>query len=368
MAVESSLLNFISRRLYDNDSVLSIWGKSILQSYKQVSRLSFLPPVTWMGERQCIVFGSRIYGKLGARGRSESHVTMSARDLLRMPGLPGSFSYDLQAYASVCDAVVKHEFDALEKLKSRVEKTLRVVRPRIFVANSTIDPINRLWILAAKEFGAKVVCLQHGVYSQVIPDYAQEDNIVDSYIALDESQKEIVARNVDSKRILVLGKRSRFKWIAPGKSISVCFVGEDWERYGYVDLKQMIVSRYREIAGALSANGVSSIWYKPHPSENQMFGVNNEVGILTNRDIELPHVYIGFSSSLLKDVSSQGKLAIQILEPQTNADCFQSNGYCLSVKNDSDLISNILEIIKHDQTQPCVLDQGLEGLLGLQEN
>ncbi len=359
------LSEYACKRLYDDNSDISIWGKSILHSYERVSRLAFLPPLTWTSARQCVVFGSRIYAKLGEDGRAQSHVVLSARDLVRMPVVPSSFTYDLQSYRAVCWAVTNQNDDVLNRLMSRIRNTLNIVRPRLFVANSTIDPINRLWILAAKEYGAKVACLQHGVYSQEIPDYAQEDDIVDSYIALDESQKSIVARNIDSRKIVALGKQSQFAWKSPGKSISVCFVGEDWERYGYVELKQMIVARYLDIGAALTSIGVGALWYKPHPSEERMFGIDKKLRILPKNNIHVPDVYFGFSSSLLKDVSSRGKLAIQVLDAKTMADSFQDNGYCMSVANDDDLVDNVLDILQSDQTPPCIQEQELDCLLEL---
>lgn len=359
------LSEYMCKRLYDDNSDISIWGKSILHSYERVSRLAFLPLLTWTSARDCIVFGSRIYSKLSEDGRSQSHVVLSARDIARMPVIPSSFSYDLQSYRAVCRAVTNRNDEVLDRLMSRIRNTLKIVHPRLFVANSTIDPINRLWIHAAKEYGAKVACLQHGVYSREIPDYAQEDDIVDSYIALDDSQKAIVARNIDSQKIVVLGRQSQFAWKTPGKSISVCFVGEDWERYGYVELKQMIVARYLDIGVALASIGVGASWYKPHPSEERMFGIDDKLRILPKNNINVPDVYIGFSSSFLKDVSSRGKLAIQILEPKTNADCFQNNGYCLSVANDEDLVDNVLRILQSDQTPPCIHEQKLDSLLEL---
>ena len=365
MPSKHPISDYISIRLYDDNSDLSIWGKSILHSYERVSRLAFLPPLTWTSVRQCIVFGSRIYSKLSEGGRAQSHVVLSARDLTRVPVIPLSFSYDLQSYRAVYKAVTNQNDDVLDRLRHRIRNTLNIVQPRLFVANSTIDPINRLWILAAKEYGAKVACLQHGVYARELPDYAQEDDIIDSYIALDDSQKSIVARNIDSRKIVVLGKQSQFAWKAPSKAISVCFVGEDWERYGYVELQQMIVARYLDIGVALTSIGIGALWYKPHPSEARMFGIDKKLRILPKNNIIEPDVYIGFSSSLLKDVSSRGKLAIQILEPKTKADCFQNNGYCLSVANDDNLVDNLLGILQSDQAPPCIQEQQLDGLLEL---
>jgi hypothetical protein len=58
-------------------------------------------------------------------------------------------------------------------------------------------------------------------------------------------------------------------------------------------------------------------------------------------------------------------LAIQILESQTNADCFQNNGYCLSVANDVNLVDNVLGILHSDQTPPCIQERELDSLLEL---
>lgn len=363
MTDERTLSEYISGRLYDDKSDFSIWGNSILDSYFRVSKLSFVPPLVWSRASRYMVFGSRVFGKFGNAGRLESHVIVSARDLLRLPCIPSSFSYDLRAYAEVYRAVAAKEYPAMAKFESRIQEILNVVNPKIFIANSTMDPINRAWIQAAKKFGAKTYCLQHGVYAKQMPYYAQEEDIVDAYIALDASQKEIVAKNIDSKKIEVLGNRSEFSWKSPGDAISVCFVGEDWERYGFTDMKHEIIDCYRKVARMLRRNGWNSIWYKPHPSEVAMFGIDAEMQLLKPKHIGVPDVFIGFSSSLLKDVSARGKLAIQILDERTQADNFQSNGYCLTVNNDGTLIDSIIQFIGSDRMVPCVRDRALEDIL-----
>jgi hypothetical protein len=360
------LFDYISSRLLDDRGDISIWGKSIINEYQKISNLPFLPRLSWRDERQCIAFGSRIFGKLKKNGKINTHVLMSARDLIRMPAIPTSFSYDLKAYKVFIDALTNKNFYNLDACFSQMLNTLSIVKPRIFVANSTIDPISRLWILAAREYGiSKIYCLQHGLYAQEQPEYAQDEDIVDLYIALDENQKMIVSRYINPEKVLVLGTRDRFIWKSPLSPLSVCFVGEDWERYGYLELKQLIISRYRDLASAFSSLGVTSLFYKPHPSENLMYGIDKELITLTNKEIDLPDVYIGFSSSFLRDASACGKLAIQILEPQTKADCFEANGYCLTVNNDVNLIERIFEIIRSDCSVPFVREQQLDDILDM---
>jgi hypothetical protein len=363
MALINTLCDYVSSRLYDDKSNISVWGKSILHSYERVSRLAWLPRISWSASRPIVVIGSRIHGKMGVDGRGRSHVVLSARDPMRMSFRPTSFSYDLKAYRAVCEAMLRGNCTELESSLSRIRRDLIRISPQILVVNSTIDPICRLWIFAAKELGIKIYCLQHGVYAKEIPNFAQEQDVVDFYIALDNIQRDIVGRNIDIKKIVTLGERDFFKWKTRGASSSICFVGEDWERYGHESLKKKIIEVYMELAIYLRGMGFNSMWYKPHPSESNMFGIDKYVSILSNRDIGTPDVFIGFSSSLLRDVSSRGRLAIQILDSDTKADNFQNNGYCLTVVKNKNITHDLKNIILCDQVSPFIRDRALEALL-----
>lgn len=357
------LTEYLGRRLITPDGNYSIWGDSLLNAYSQVSRFSSLPPVAWTGNRNCIVYGSRIFNKLTPEGRRESHLVLSARDPLRLIDFPRSFSYDLKAYREVYSAIRYQRDNLLIGLQSRISQIIQKAKPKIFVANSTIDPINRLWLQIARELGAKTCCLQHGVYAKEAPDYALEEDIVDKYIALDKSQATIVGRNIDARKISLLGECASFEWNPPSKEMKVCFVGEDWERYGYVDFKELVVRRYMEIMSGLRQRGVSSFFYKPHPSEQNFFGIDRQLPMLKNKDVNSPDVYIGFSSSFLKDMSSRGKLAIQIFEEQLKADNFSLNGYCVTIPNDRNLIEALFFTMKNRQIVPCIRERRLEDLL-----
>ena len=363
MSLAWSDVEFAARRLKDSEGRLSIWGESLLKAYAQVSAIPFMPPIVWTNHKTRLIFGSRIFNKLSQSGQSNAHLILSVRDPFRLTGVPTSFSYDLKSYGEIYRAVSGRGSDGLLKLQHRMLKIIDKTGASIFVANSTIDPINRLWLSVARNCGLKTICLQHGVYSKNIPDYAQEEDIVDRYIALDESQAKIVARNIDSEKIFSLGGRESFWWKPPEDGLTICFVGEDWERYGFVELKKFLVSRYREIAASLTKGREIEVCYKPHPSENQSYGIDVEMRRVSKRELMRPDVYIGFSSSLLRDVSAQGKLAIQIFDKKFNADNFFDNGYCLSVDNDVNLIASIAELISKEQEVPCVRERSLESFL-----
>ncbi|MBL8429933.1 MAG: hypothetical protein JNJ95_08615 [Dechloromonas sp.] len=292
-----------------------------------------------------------------------AHLVASARDPLRLKHIPRSFSYDLGAYLDICRVAGNDERATLSRAVSRINTILSSVNPQVLIANSTMDPINRLWIKSGELRNIKTVCLQHGVYGSAIPDFAQEEDIVDRYIALDEAQYGIVARNIDKRKIECLGAPASFVWSPPACGLKICFVGEDWERYGYFDLKREIIDIYRDVAQALYLFGIKDVFYKPHPSEKQFLGIFDVMKKLSSDATHIPDVYIGFSSSLLRDMASKGKLAIQVHDQSAGIDNFQSRGYCISFDKNSDFINQILLSVAHAQEVPCVRERALEEFL-----
>lgn len=354
---------FVLHRLLDDAGKVSIWGSSLLASYKKVAALANFPFVRWTSPKRYLVLGSRIFNKLNVKAAMNVHLVASARDPLRLKRIPLSFSYDLRSYLEICRVAENDEGATLNHAVRRINKIIDSVNPQVLVANSTMDPINRLWIKCGKQRNIKIICLQHGVYGSAVPDYAQEEDIVDKYIALDDGQCEIVARNIDKRKIECLGVLASFVWNPPSCGPKVCFVGEDWERYGYFDLKREIIDTYREVAQALRLHGIRDIFYKPHPSEEQFYGVLDVMKRLASDATHIPDVYIGFSSSLLRDMASKGKLAIQVYDQNVGGDNFQSRGYCLAFDKNSDCINQILLSMASTQEVPCVRERDLEDFL-----
>lgn len=356
-------VEFAMRRLMDGEKRLSIWGESLIKAYAQVSILKFAPPIAWANQKDYLVFGSRIFNKFSDDGRKNSHVILSVRDPFRLARIPSSFSYDLKSYNQIICAARSKKNVELVELQNRMLRVIEKTRAKIFVANSTIDPINRLWLNMARQVGLKTICLQHGVYGTALPDYALEEDIVDQYIALDDSQASIVARCIPPVKIILLGKRSSFEWIPPEKELKICFVGEDWERYGFSNLKSVLIDCYRTLAKSLRRKKGIVFCYKPHPSEKFFYGIDKEMPLLSQKNIDEPHVYIGFSSSLLRDMAAQGKLSIQIVDSRFNSDIFSENGYCISFHNDRNLVDSILDAVRLPKNVPCIAEARLEDIL-----
>jgi hypothetical protein len=360
MIDEENLIEFASRRLKNGEGELSIWGSATLENYRKVTKIPIQPFFSWIGCREIMLFGVRGWNLLSSVDRERCHLVLRARDPLRLKQLPSSFSWDLRAYEKVYQAILTQDQSTLRNLKEKISQVFDKVMPNYFLANCTIDPIGRLWIKEAKSRKIKVICLQHGVYPQSIPWFAQEENIVDQYIALDDAQARIISRNIPSEKIVSLGDKSKFLWTPQKSSLRVCLVGEDWERYGYFDSKKYIIKKYTEIAKNLMRNGVE-VFYKPHPSEVNSYGITSMVKKISN--CQNLDIFIGFSSSLLKDMASQRKLAIQVLSSEVIADNFELNGYCLSLNNDGKLNERIMDILINGAEVPFISNKSLSLLI-----
>jgi hypothetical protein len=358
---------YITRRLVDPAGATTIWGHSILEAYSTVARLGFLPSLRYCRQSHWLILGSRIFNQLNPQIRSNAHLVMSARDPVRLSKWPHSWSYDLKAYSELKRLVEGDKLGEATHLPCwrRVSEIIDRTRAEALVANSTIDPINRLWLGAAKSAGLKTVCVQHGVYSRHVPGYVLEEDIVNHYISLDDNQSSIISRNIPSEKITALGSRSFFEWNPPKQPPKICFVGEDWERYGYRDLKSEIISTYKKIIRRLQPQPFGHIYYKPHPSEQMFFDIMKFTSPLKAKDIDIPDVYIGFSSTFLKEMCSKGKLVIQILDDRTRSEDFEKFGYCLSRPNDDHLPEVLCNLFQSSQQVPFIKDAELsEVLLG----
>lgn len=354
---------YIARRLVDLQGDVTIWGKAILEAYSRVAVFLFVPVVGVSRDSDLLVLGARIFNQLSKERQSRTHLVMTARDVFRCRRVPRSFTYDLKAYGQLYSLIERNDKGAYDESRRRVERVLKATGAKILIANSTLDPINRLWIQVARELGVKTVCVQHGVYSDAIPSYVLEEDIIDRYVALDDGQARILRKNIAIEKIVPLGARGTFEWIPPVGIPKICFVGEDWERYGLDRIKRLIIEKYIEIGAFLEIKGYRKLYYKPHPSEEMLMGISNHAELLKPADVNKPDIYVGFASTFLKEMSSRGKLVIQIWDGETGAENFEALGYCLSLKNDNNLLSALLAMLQARQEVPFICNVKLDELL-----
>jgi hypothetical protein len=354
---------YITRRLVNPQGEITIWGDSILSAYKRVGRLAFLPAISYFRPSRFLILGSKIFNQLSLETRKQTHLVMSARDILRCSSRPPSFTYDLKSYGQMYAFITKHDEKAYAACRLRILKILETAKPTSLIANTTMDPINRLWIEVSSEMGIQTVCVQHGVYSMAVPKYVLEEDIVDRYVALDRGQADILKTNIAAEKIGTLGSRDVFEWRPPEGTVKVCFVGEDWERYGLQSVKRIMIDRYLNIINFLNASGRFDFYYKPHPSEEMMLNIGAHTTLLKPDQIALPDVYIGFASTFLKDMSSQKKLTIQIWDKATQSDNFEELGYCLSLDNNDGFLEKLRSTLQEKITVPFINNAKLDDLL-----
>lgn len=361
MSSNINLLGYVSKKLRDDDGGFSTWGEALLENYRKVSNISFVPPLSWRNKREFMLLGTRGWAQLPQSVRKKCHLILKARDPRRLVNFPSSFNYDLLAYSQIYKAIMLNDVLPLKNLEQRIAETFDMVEPKILLVNSTIDPIERMWIREANNRKVKIICLQHGLYAQSTPLFVLEDNIIDEYIALDEVQAEIVSRNIPKNKILRLGVRSKYKWTSKKSPLCICLVGEDWERYGYVDIKKRIIEIYKGLIKNLDGDDDFKFYYKTHPSEVNNYGIN-ELAMNTS-SMESMDVFIGFSSTLLKEMATQQKMAIQILFDEFDAGVFEKYGYCLSLRYDQNAYKAIRDILLGGADIPCISNKALELLL-----
>lgn len=359
---KSEMNGFLMKKLVSSTGDLTKWGVAILEAYMRVAKYSIIPQVKFTKKNKYLIIGARNFNALSPSLRNQAHVVLTARDPFRLSCIPKSFSYDLKSYSDIINSLSGKD-KRLDKLSQRIVSILIATSPRLLVANSTVDPINRLWIRLARETGINTMCVQHGVYSTITTADYLEDDIIDAYVALDSNQSKIVEKVIPNEKITVLGKAAFHNWIAQSRSQNICFVGEDWERYGYHNIKHEIVNVYKKIIFELKSKGINKLFYKTHPSEIDSLDMFDFTSRLSDKNIAFVDVYIGFSSTLLKEMSSKGKLCIQILDRKTFAINFEESGYCLSIHNDMNAPKVIFNILSSDCVVPHIESVALDEIL-----
>lgn len=361
MDQSNNLIEFATRRLRGEDKNFSIWGKSLLNNYQRVSRIAILPKISFVRKSEYILLGVRGWNRLTLNTRKKCHLSLRARDLVRLNVTPSSFEYDLSAYKQVYRGIMDGDNRRFKELELKISKTFDLVSPRVLLASSTIDPMDRMWIKEANNRGIRTVCLQHGLYSKENPWYSLEEDIVGKYIAFDEMQAEIVSRNIPSHKISNLGFRSVFRWAPTKDVLNIGLVGEDFECYGLENKKILMIEIYKNIVKKIGINKRFNFYYKPHPAEIKNYGITGLVKRTSN--VDNIDIFLGFTSTLLKDMASKGKLSIQILSKDISSDSFQENGYCLTLENDEFLEGNLKNIFLNGSSVPNIVNNSLDQLL-----
>ena len=313
--------------------------------------------------------GTNIYKKLDSNLKQKTHVVISARDVLRdfsiLGKLARSFTFDLSIYGRIYNQIINR--GSSEEFLN-VKHALDVIKPKVIILKSTIDPINRVWAFWANKLNIKVVCMQHGVFSSKASLEIMERNIVDHYITLGDKQSNIIKSIIPKRKHINLFESSSFSCkLKNKKTISICFIGTDYERYseaGKIN-KEKVLDIYMNLINAISQdNGVEyKLFYKSHPSEAKGNKIMRLSKMIQKTDYDKIDIFFGAASTLLMELASLGKCAIQLRSKSLPLDNYQELGYCASIEINNIKDKGLLTILKENETYPCLKEKSLSDVI-----
>jgi hypothetical protein len=347
------------QHLYKSNNDLNLWGQPLLASYYKVAKYLGMINFSFSKKKKILVYGTKIFNSLNKQNQENAHLILTAKDPVRMKNLPSSFNYNPRNYKHIYRYVFEKRNEELAHIQINIKKVFDKVLPELLVASSTIDPINQLYIEEAYKRNIKSICIQHGVFpinmnDKIFEDCVLEQNIVDKYLALDKSQVSELKKIFPSSKINLIGTPKSFIWTMRKKELNICFVGTDIERYGYKTLKQEALETFRQIRNYFRP--IHQFYYKKHPSEKLETRCYK---IISNQDLDKMDVFIGFNSTLLKDMSSRKKLSIQIFDKSFRCPNYQISNYSLAVKNGFGMFKDIEKLLKGPTVVPYILNKDI---------
>ena len=340
-----------------------------LNRYRQILFLSKFPKIEVKERRDILVMGTSIYKRLDSNLKKNTHVVISARDILRdfsiLGKLARSFTFDLAIYGCIYNQITS-ENSSEEFL--HIKHALNAIKPKVIILKSTIDPINRVWAFWANKLNIKVVCMQHGIFSSKANVEIMERNIVDHYITLGDEQSNIIKSIIPKRKHINLFESGSFSCELKNKAnISICFIGTDYERYSEAGKrnKEKVLDIYMNLISATSQDkGVEyKFFYKMHPSETKGNKVMQLSKMIQKTDYGRIDIFFGVASTLLMELASLGKCAIQLRSESLQLDDYQKMGYCGSIKIDQIKNKGLLNIIEENNSFPCLKEKSLSEII-----
>jgi hypothetical protein len=303
------------------------------------------PPFGRHKKNNIWVIGSRIY--LSDKAYSRTTLISTPRDILKKRFVPPFFAQFYLCYSLIYISLITKKQFFIALALNIINKSIKKHTPCGVILNSTKDPFNRLVAKAARLNAVKVACIQHGLMSPSIEKDHNEDDIIDIYYALNENQSKIISRNININKVKLLSnskiKQMNFTTV-PVKHI--CLIGEDWERYGNISKKEIIIDFYNSIyKNTKNDNPKIKFFYRPHPSESYYQNLDSKISFL-KADPDFFDLYIGFSSTYIWDMANEGKLCLQIYSKNICDLDFDKEEICHSIKLNDKSLDLVRKFIK----------------------
>jgi len=340
-----------------------------LNNYRQILFLSNFPRIEVKKRRDILVIGTKTFKRLDPNLQQKTHVVISANDVLRdffiLSKLIRRFTFDLSIYGRIYNQVIKGNNP--EKFLD-IKDALSVIKPKIIILKSTIDPINRVWAFWANKLNIKVACIQHGIFSSRSELKALERDIVDYYIVLGAKQSEIISPIIAKKKHINIYQNSSYSCeLKNKKTISVCFLGSDHERYSDKGKKnkEKILDIYMDLVNFLSHDKTVKykFFYKMHPSETKGNKVIRLTKVIQKKDYNKIDIFFGVASTLLMELASLHKCAIQLRSESLQLDNYQEMGYCGSIEINKIKNKGLLATLDEGNIFPCLKEKSLSEII-----
>lgn len=340
---------------YNNCQAVVASKNALMQNYKKLEIVPRFFKVFVRKKSKFAVIGFNIYNQLSGSQMNQAHIIFKPRDIIKNPFLIckhfKNFTFNLGIYGKVYRAL-KKSIDIDYQFE---RDCLLRISPKILIVSSTIDPVQRLWIMAARDLEIVTVCIQHGVMSSLSPPEIKERNIVDYYFSYNKKQSKTI------KSIIPMYKHrwlfdSEYFTLSPFQKnkITICLIGSDYERYGEVGIKnkKSLIDIYTKIVKAInSIHGPSfaHIYYKKHPSETDNFVVDAGIKSVKSINEDQVDIFFGVASTYLIHLASKNKCAIQVCAKHLiSVDRYEDYGFCKSIDL-SQIESSGLNFLLHNE-------------------
>jgi hypothetical protein len=206
----------------------------------------------------------------------------------------------------------------------------------LIVDNDSL-PMQRAFVLSGRLANLKSVCIQDGIFQSKSPGHIMHGWYADQFLAVNDHQKEtLIAKGMKAEKIKVMGFHSSpyhpKRPTAVAGQRKVCFLGQPWVKYGH-ERAERYLKIVERAAMALHEAGIE-MTYKPHPWERDSDHLNrirNVVDITLNDALEKYDAFISLTSTALIEAQAAGRVAIQIMDDQFDADDLSVHGQIITI-------------------------------------
>lgn len=216
------------------------------------------------------------------------------------------------------------------------------------VLNNDSLPMQRMLILAVKTTNiSRTICIQHGIYQSKSHPSVVDGRYCDIFLSLHEYQKSIlIEKGIQESKIRVVNFFSSaynpVRQTATPGTRKIMFIGQPWFKYG-----PSRSQRYLEIVNRLNrllCDNQLRLFYKPHPWEvgsPYLSALHSVINISLIKAIEDYDVFVSFTSTVLLEVRSAGRVSIQLYDPIFDCDDFSIYDGVLSIPTNHNDFDNI---------------------------